>query len=163
MHEDELFIPRVWHGTHIQGLPGYETEINDLTISIGIHSSDIVSVLIQRTEIDKDENVIVLPNLSYWTTSLNAALQWIANSLNIPVMVDEEEAIYPESDFDDGDDGEIEEMAYDEDEDEDGMDETEFDDGDDGDNGDNDSNDNENTNKVEENSSAKKINTSKNK
>jgi len=111
---EELFIPRVWHGTHAEGIPGYEVDVSpEISISIGIQSSERVSVFLQRTAIDENNEPIELPNLTYWADSMKDALQWIANTLQIPVMIDEEEAVYPENAFDDGDDGDFEEEDFD--------------------------------------------------
>lgn len=113
--QKELFIPRTWHGSHIGGLPGYELVVDDgFVVSIAVQSSGIISGIIAQESAE----------VRFWAESMEEMMQWVANTIKFPVSYDEEEAIYPADDFDDGDNEDFEEEPFDDGDDEEVNDES---------------------------------------
>lgn len=106
----EIMIPRTWHGTHLSGVHGYELAISDeFIVSTALQSNGIISCIIIQGESE----------VRYFATNTQDMLQWIANTIKVPVFVDELEAVYPEDHFDDGDDENFTEEEFDDGDDED--------------------------------------------
>jgi hypothetical protein len=116
--EEELSLSRRWIGSVESGVPGYELQIDGvLNVTIAIHDKYYVAGLVKSNGV-----------VTHWEYDLAKLLQWLANTIGLPVSIDDQEAVYPEEDFDDGDDGNYTEEDFD-DGDDDSSDE-DFDDGD---------------------------------
>ncbi|MFN9109559.1 MAG: hypothetical protein ACK5XN_05755 [Bacteroidota bacterium] len=106
----EIMIPRTWHGTHLSGVHGYELAISDeFIVSTALQSNGIISCIIIQGESEA----------RYFATNIQDMLQWIANTIKVPVFVDDLEAVYPDDHFDDGDDEDFTEEEFDDGDDED--------------------------------------------
>lgn len=117
--QEELTLPRTWFGDHLNGVPGYRISIDDkLIIEISLPTTTkqhVVALIAKPGE-----------TLQHWTNTLPEMLQWVADTLGVPLVIEDEEAVYPTDTFDDGDDGDYKQEdfedgddGYDEEEDED--------------------------------------------